>query len=254
MNSTSIVDCVINPQSPWKLPRANNHVWRPNYARSAKYIKALFVRANADDAEAEYELSCYFEYGCKDLAGRIIVRRSNRNAVEWTLRSALHGETAARVALGNRLDSGCGMEKDPIQALRWYRMAARVGNSSAANNIAITFRQNGNFRRAVHWFRASIALGDDEARIQLGVHQYWGIGVRADHSAAIANFKTVTKAKFITEAGRDDAFFYLSAAYLEGKGVRQSKAIAREMLERAKRDNDHPAAAKLLTLIDMDHN
>jgi len=154
------------------------------------------------------------------------------------------------MALAAQLEKGRGMERDPIQALRWLKKAARAGDGSAANNIAITYREYGNLRRAVNWFRASIALGDDETRIQLGVHQYWGIGARADQCAAVSGFKKASKAKFITEAGRDDAYFYLGVAYLEGKGVRQSASKARKMLERANRDNDHPAAAKLLKLLD----
>jgi hypothetical protein len=39
-------------------------------------------------------------------------------------------------------------------------------------------------------------------------------------------------------------------AYLEGKGIRKSISSARRMLERANRDNDHPAAGKLLKLLD----
>jgi TPR repeat protein len=45
---------------------------------------------------------------------------------------------------------------------------------------------------------------------------------------------------------RDNAFFYLAIAYLEGKGVKKSLAMARKLLERANKDNDHPPAAWLL--------
>jgi TPR repeat protein len=246
MTDNAIVDRVINPSGPWKLPRVKYRVWQPNYARSAQFIKALLAHAEDGDAEAEYELACYFTHGCKDLSGKTIVKHSVKFAAELTRRAALRGLPSAQLALSTLLEYGRGLERDPAQALVWLKKAARAGNGSAANNIAIMYRENGKPRLAVQWFRMAVESGDDDALIQLGVHEYWGIGVRADHRHAVASFKRATKSRHITEAGRDDAFFYLGVAYLEGKGIRQSSASAIKMLERANRDNDHPAAARLI--------
>jgi TPR repeat protein len=249
MTDNAIVNRVIDPSSPWKLPRVKYRVWQPNYARSAQFIKALLARAEDGDAEAEYELACYFTHGCKDLSGKTIVNRSVRFAAELTRRAALRGLPSAQLALSTLLDHGRGIGRDPVQAILWLKKAARAGNGSAANNIAIMYREDGNARQAAQWFRMAVESGDDDALIQLGVHQYWGIGVRADHNAAVASFQKATKARHITEAGRDDAFFYLGVAHLQGKGIRQSPTSALKMLERANRDNDHPAAARLLKLL-----
>jgi hypothetical protein len=54
------------------------------------------------------------------------------------------------------------------------------------------------------------------------------------------------RAKNISEAERDDAFFYLGIAHLEGKGVSMSRATARKLLRRANVDNDHLAAQRVL--------
>jgi len=124
--------------------------------------------------------------------------------------------------------------------------AFRAGESCAASNIAITHRQNGDLRKAVQWFRKSVVSGDDDALIQLGIHYYWGKGVRKNPIAAVRCFRKATKGKNICEAGRDDAFFYLGNAYLEGKGVRASASTARKLLQRANIDNDHPAAQRVL--------
>jgi len=53
----------------------------------------------------------------------------------------------------------------------------------------------------------------------------------------------------MSEADRDDAFFYLGVAYFEGKGVKRSLRIANRLLQRANIDNDHPAAFRLLSQI-----
>jgi TPR repeat protein len=128
----------------------------------------------------------------------------------------------------------------------WLERAFRAGESCAANNIAITHRQNGDFKKAVQWFRKSVASGDDDALIQLGIHYYWGKGVRRNPTAAVRCFRKAAKGKNICELGRDNAFFYLGIAYLEGKGVKSSIPKARKLFQRANVDNDHPAAHSVL--------
>jgi TPR repeat protein len=84
------------------------------------------------------------------------------------------------------------------------------------------------------------------ALVQLGIHYYWGKGVRKNPIAAIRCFRKATKGKDMCEFERDDAFFYLGIAYLEGKGVTVSIPRARKLLQRANVDNDHPAARRAL--------
>lgn len=136
---------------------------------------------------------------------------------EWLQRSAESGLAAAQNTLGVPLGNGDGFDKDPRRALVWLKRAFRGTDSCAAINVAITYREVGNFRRAVFWFRRSVSLGDDSARIQLGIHYYWGIGIRRT-AAAIRCFRRAIKGQNLPEADREDAFFYLGIAYLEGKG------------------------------------
>jgi TPR repeat protein len=68
----------------------------------------------------------------------------------------------------------------------------------------------------------------------------------AIQSPQFVAFRKATKGKNICESGRDDAFFYLGIAYLEGKGVRASIPAARKLFQRANVDNDHPAARSIL--------
>ena len=143
------------------------------------------------------------------------------------------------------------MKKDPHEGLLWMKRAFRGGNtSSAPNNIAVTYREIGNMRLAVHWFRKAVALGDIGDHVQLGTHSYWGKGIRADHIAAVDHFRKATKGKNMAECDRDDANFYLAIAYLEGHGVKKSLRMARKHLECANRDNDHLAARRLLKQMD----
>jgi TPR repeat protein len=79
------------------------------------------------------------------------------------------------------LSDGDGVEKNLNLAIRWLKRTHKGGEPCAANNIAITYREKGNFKRAVHWFKKCADSGDDEALLQLGIHSFWGKGVRKDH-------------------------------------------------------------------------
>jgi len=237
---------VIDSRLPWKLPRVGGEFPPYPYRMSVAEWKALLARAKQGDAEAEWEVAGRFEDGCKDKKGRILVRRSARTSVKWLWQAAEHGCASAQCTLGVLLGDMDLADGNQREALLWLKRAFHAGESLAASNIAITYRESGNFRKAVQWFRESVASGDDDARIQLGIHYYWGKGVRKNPAAAVRCFRKATKEKNICESGRDDAFFYLGIAYLEGKGVTASLSTARKLLQRANVDNDHPAARRVL--------
>lgn len=238
---------VVNPESPWNLPSLFRGF--PNYMSkmSAVEWKDLLGKAKRGDAEAEWLVAGHYSDGCKDMRGRVLVRVSNRKAAEWYRRSAEHGYGDAQNTLGVILGDGHGVEKNVRGALLWLKRAFRGGDSSsAASNVAVTYRENGNLRQAVRWFRKVDVSRDDSVLIQLGIHSYWGKGVRTGHQAAVRYFRKAIKGKNMSECDRDDANFYLGIAYLEGKGVRKSLRMAEKHLERANTDNDHLAAQRIL--------
>jgi TPR repeat protein len=209
--------------------------------------KDLLAKANGGDAEAESRVAELYSNGCKDRRGRILVRISNRKEAEWYRRSAEHGCGSAQNNLGVILGGSYGIKKDVREALLWLKRAFRGGDTvSAASNIAVTYRENGNLRQAVRWLRRVDASLDDSVLIQLGIHSYWGKGVRTDHQAAVRCFRKAIRGENMSECDRDDANFYLGIAYLEGNGVRKSSRMAQEYFEQANRDNDHLAAQRLL--------
>ena len=125
----------------------------------------------------------------------------------------------------------------------WLKRAFRGGVTLAAHNIALIYRENGDLKKAAYWFAKS--TGDGDALVQLGIHYYWGKGVRKDPATAVRYFRKAMKEN-ISESGRDDAFFYLGIAHMEGRGVSRSIPTARKMFKRADIDGDHPPARQLL--------
>jgi hypothetical protein len=232
---------IIDPECPWKLSRGRSEFPPYPFKKSESEWKALLARAEQGDPEAEFEVASYYDDGCKDRAGQILVKRSKRQTLRWLQRAAAHGHASAQNNLGvllGRRDSG--------QAMAWLRRASRAGDACAAHNLAVTSRDNGNLKRAVYWFRRAAAAGDDSALLQLGIHYYWGKGIRGDRVAAVRCYRQAAKGRNISDADRDDAYFYLAITYLEGKGVRRSFAIARKLLRRADIDHDHRPAFQVL--------
>jgi TPR repeat protein len=237
---------VIDPASPWKLPSSYSGFPKYSWKLSPAEWKNLLEKAKTGDPEAEWTVANGYDEGRKDRRGRILVRISSRKAAEWYRRSAEHGFVIAQCTLGVILGGNYGVKKDVQEALFWLKKAFRGGDSCAANNIAVTYRENGHLRQAVRWFRKAAAAGDESVLIQLGIHSYWGKSARKDHATAARCFRKAIRSNNVSELDRDDANFYLAIPYLEGKGVGKSQRTAKKYLERANRDNDHLAAQRLL--------
>jgi uncharacterized protein len=239
---------VIDSGSPWRVTQRG---WNCTYGykTSVSEWQSLLKRARNGDREAEWEVADRYADGCKDKRGKAIVRRSAAKAAQWFRLAAEHGSGPAQNNLGVLLSNGNGVRKNVEEALLWLRKAFRTGDSCAAQNIAITYRENGDLKTAFKWFRKSTEAGDGGALIQLGIHYYWGKGVRRNPRAAIRCFRAATKIEDICETGRDDAFFFLGIAYYEGRGVQASIPNAKKFFQRANIDSDHVAADRMLQLI-----
>jgi uncharacterized protein len=237
---------VIDSESPWKVTQ-RGWSWSYGYKTSVSEWQSLLARARNGDREAEWGVADRYADGCKDKRGKVIVRRSAAKAASWFRRAAEHGCVPAQNNWGILLGNGHGVRKNVREALLWLRKAFRAGDSCAAQNIAITYRENGDLKTAFRWFRRAAEAGDGDALIQLGIHYYWGKGVRRNPREAVRCFRAATKAKNISGAGRDDAFFFLGIAYHEGRGVQASIPNAKKFFKEANIDGDHVAAHKMLS-------
>ena len=215
-----------------------------------KQWSQLKRKAQAGDAEAQWEVGIWFEDGLTDLNGSVLVRPDASTAARWYRLSATAGNSSAQINLGNLLStSGSGIRRDDAEALCWYKRALRQGNCSAANNIATVYRDKGDNRRAMFWYRRAVARGDEDALIEVGYRYYRGIGVRCDPNKAVRCFRKAIASQTISIAGREDAMFHLGVAFHEGRGVKRSGARALKWLSRANEDDDHKRARNLIEKI-----
>lgn len=77
------------------------------------------------------------------------------------LSSAQKGLSDAQNSVGYFLDNGIGVSVDKREALKWYRAAARQCNCCAISNIGTIYRDAGNVRRAMFWFRRAYKESND---------------------------------------------------------------------------------------------
>jgi TPR repeat protein len=164
-------------------------------------------------------------------------------------KSAIGGNSAGQVHFGVCLCGGRGVRRNEAEALRWFKRAYSQNDLCAASNIASIYRDRGNNRRAIFWYRRAVALGDGDALVEVGRAYYNGVGVKRDPKRAVRCFRQAIKSKMITQAGREDAMFHLGVAFHEGRGVKKSDARAIRWLSKANQDGDHADASEVTETI-----
>ena len=110
---------------------------------------------------------------------------------------AERGDATEQNNLGFMYANGDNVEKDQVEALKWYRKAADQGLAAAQNILGNMYR-NGegvekDYAEAVKWYRKSADQGDAVAQNILGIMYEKGNGVEKDYVEAL---KWYNKAAF----------------------------------------------------------
>ena len=100
-----------------------------------------------------------------------VVAQDAARTPEWFAeirRLAAQGDADWQVIVGGMYGEGVGVEKNDIEAVKWYRLAAEQGNASAQNNLGVLY-DNGvgvaeNDAEAVKWFRRAADQGNARAQ------------------------------------------------------------------------------------------
>jgi TPR repeat protein len=124
---------------------------------------------------------------------------AHKKALSLFLKAASTGEIHALNSVGYFLDHGIGVKKNPAAAREWYRKAARAGDVAGCANLAICYRDEGNFRWARFWFERAYAQGDGDAALELGRLFLWEGPNRNDHK--VVHYLTQAVASASVSAG-----------------------------------------------------
>jgi TPR repeat protein len=129
----------------------------------------------------------------------------------------------------------------------------RGGDSTAANNLAATYRQLGNRRRSFHWWkRAAKTRGGDNAWLEVGYCCQYGIGVRRDVNTAIRSYRKAIRKYYVSDYEREEARYHLAIALLDRDAGSSTRQKAEQLLREAAADGDYPQAADLLRQLSND--
>jgi len=218
--------------------------------------KSLLEKARKGDAKAQLDVGVYYADGFNDSKGKRLVAKDPAKAVHWYRLAAEQGNSEAQNQLGVCLSTGIGTRLDLKQALSWTTKAFAQGDSLAAHNLATIYRDMNQFNKAFELYNRAVAMGELDSLLEVGLSFYYGIGTTKNSQAACKCFKRILKAKpsKTTETTREDAYYMLGVASLEGKGIKQSISKARSYFEQADKDDDHRAAQLLLWMTGRKHS
>ena len=164
---------------------------------------------------------------------------SDRNwaaALPACTREASAGNQSAQRNLGSMYDQGLGVNKDPAQAVLWFRKAADTGNRDAIFQLATMYEQGRGVpqdqKQALDWFRKAALLGDGDSQVKLGRAYLDGKGVDRNEGEASAWFQRAA------DQGNLYALNRLGAMYADGKGAHKDEARAVKLFQAAAAKND----------------
>jgi TPR repeat protein len=89
-----------------------------------------------------------------------------KKAVRLYRIAARLGNTSAQSNLGNLLDDYV-VPRRPAEAIYWYKRAVRRGDYIAARNLAMHYRNKDSSRWYIYWLSVAAKMGDKESEKEL---------------------------------------------------------------------------------------
>lgn len=162
------------------------------------------------------------------------VERDPKEAVAWFKSAALAGSTNGMLLYGDALASGHGTVKDVTEARRWISKSAEAGNVAALFRLGRMYRDGESIPRdpleAVNLFKRAAEANYAPAMVAVGLMFEGGGGLEADHLQAVQWYKRAA------DAGDAEGMAALGTMYSTGRGVEKNAAKAAEWyIEAAKR-------------------
>ena len=90
-------------------------------------------------------------------------------AFEWVLKAANQGYANAQARLGIFYEIGIGVDRDYIEAIKWYSKAASNQNTQAMRMLAyLSYDQDKNLSKKIELLQKAVDLGDNRAAFVMG--------------------------------------------------------------------------------------
>ncbi|MDQ3365030.1 MAG: tetratricopeptide repeat protein [Myxococcota bacterium] len=208
-----------------------NQAARDGYTRG--FVDALREGARTDDCDALTILAMFHRDGLRGERGEVLIRKNARLALSYDLRAAELGEPSAMASIADALtsppSSSSNLARDTL-----YKRAFRLGNTTAALNLAATYQNLGRYRDAVRWFRRALAAGDPSALLELAKAELLGMGTRRNVPAAFERLRRLARGvAFTAPFERTEAMEIMADAFRNGWLVRRDYPQAIRLLRKA---------------------
>ena len=145
---------------------------------------------------------------------------------------AKQGERLAQYVLGVSYDTGLGVNRNPEEAIRWYRAAAEQGHATAQFSLGSMYSEGDgvsqDFEEAIRWYQASAEQGHGHAQNNLGDMYSNGQGVSQNYVRAYMWFSLA--ASGLTDNFKETAIKNrdLTAKKMTSEEISEATRLARE--------------------------
>jgi TPR repeat protein len=142
--------------------------------------------------------------------------RGKRAAVALFAEGARGGDVACIAALAHAVEVGLAGRPDPDRALRLWKRAAALGEPTATCNVGIYYRQRGAVGLALRWFRKAVALGDTSADLEIAKAMVFGRLTAAELRAVRRRVVRAQSDARLSQQERDDAQAFVACIAADG--------------------------------------
>lgn len=167
------------------------------------------------------------------------VEKNKVEAVKWYRKAAEQGYAKAQCNLGICYYNGTGIEKNEIEAVKWYRKAAEQGCAEAQNSLGDCYYYGRgvdvDYVEAVKWYRKAAEQGYARAQYNLGVCYDNGTGVEKNEVEAVKWYRKAA------EQGYANAQYCLGGCYFIENGVKKNEVEAVKWFRKAAEQGDADA-------------
>ena len=185
---------------------------------------------------------------------QIIPKDSISEQASGIISKAKQGNQNAQFLLGSMYEIGKDVQKDHIEAEKWFRFAAEQGHKQAQVVLGSIYASvngmgadvNQDYSEAVKWFRKANEQNNLDAQVILGVMLLFGKGIQKDEEEAAALFRKAAEKESPT------AQFFLGLVYSRGQGVIQDSSEADKWFDLAYAGKGAYEADKLLSSLVVD--
>ena len=167
---------------------------------------------------------------------RTPVPTSYQEAFRARLKHAKRGAVDSQYDIGRAYHEGEGTEKDPVQAVHWFKMAAAQGHPRAMREYASCLEDGTGVDKSISesrlWYEKSASTGYAVAQNDLARLLLNGEDAQKDTEEAIRLLR------LSADQGFDGAQYNLAACYCNGEGVPRDLEAALDLFTKAA-EQDH---------------